>query len=217
MRDVRIGLLLVLIFALSLLSCWGECDKSSKNKEIVIQANDALNAHDIDKMLELYADDFVRHCQATPGAEIGDLETFKKLSEDWMTATPDAKQTIHMLVAEGDLVAFHTTFEGTHEGQMGPFPPTGKKMSAGISEACYQLNLDPGRFIPHFPKHHRHQNRPREIGGGDRDRRRRRRRVEFRRQSRAFSFAEDALGRMDDLHATIGWSDTTALTHKERV
>ena len=122
---------IVCIFILMLvISCSGEADRLAQNKELVHKVNDVLNAHDIEKMREFYAEDFVRHCQATPEMETSDLDAFIKLSNDWMTATPDAKQTIHFLAAEGDLVAFYTTFEGTHTGQMGPFPSTGKKMSA---------------------------------------------------------------------------------------
>jgi predicted ester cyclase len=32
------------------------------------------------------------------------------------------------MLAEGDLVAIWATYEGTQRGQMGPFPPSGKKM-----------------------------------------------------------------------------------------
>ena len=37
---------------------------------------------------------------------------------------PDSVQTIKQLVAEGNLVAVWTTYEGTQLGSMGPFPPS---------------------------------------------------------------------------------------------
>ncbi len=128
MRDFRFTAMLLVIIMVIFLSCYCESEQIAKNKEIVVQANDAINAQDYDKIRELYAENFVRHCQATPDTEIGDLETFIDIVKEWMTTTPDAKQTINFLAGEGDLVAFFVTFEGTQEGPMGPFPPTGKKM-----------------------------------------------------------------------------------------
>src|ERR1700756_5732844 len=40
---------------------------------------------------------------------------------------PISVQTIKLLVAEGNLVAAWTTYEGTQQGPMGPFPPSGRK------------------------------------------------------------------------------------------
>ena len=40
---------------------------------------------------------------------------------------PDSVQMITHLVAEGDLVGVWSTYEVTQRGQMGPFPPSGKK------------------------------------------------------------------------------------------
>ena len=37
-------------------------------------------------------------------------------------------QTIKLLIAEGNLVAVWTTYEGTQQGPMGPFPPSGRKV-----------------------------------------------------------------------------------------
>jgi predicted ester cyclase len=46
---------------------------------------------------------------------------------------PDSRQTLHHIVAEGDLVAFWVTYEGTQEGQLGPFPPSHKKTQLDVS------------------------------------------------------------------------------------
>ena len=40
---------------------------------------------------------------------------------------PDSVQTITHLVAEGNVVAVWTTYEGTQQGPMGPFPPSGRR------------------------------------------------------------------------------------------
>jgi predicted ester cyclase len=43
---------------------------------------------------------------------------------------PDACETIDFLVAEGDRVAVHSHCHGTQTGQMGPFPASGRTLSA---------------------------------------------------------------------------------------
>ena len=40
---------------------------------------------------------------------------------------PNSVQTIRLLIAEGNLVAVWATYEGTQQGSMGPFPPSGRK------------------------------------------------------------------------------------------
>ena len=40
---------------------------------------------------------------------------------------PSSVQTIKLLVAERNLVAAWTTYEGTQQGPMGPFAPSGRK------------------------------------------------------------------------------------------
>jgi steroid delta-isomerase-like uncharacterized protein len=130
MRRILFVAVICISFLAIVSSCTGEADRLAKNKEIVVQANDAINAQDFDKIREFYAPNFVRHCQATPDTVINNLESFINMAKEWWVSFPDAKQTIHMLAAEGDLVAFYVSFEGTQNGPMGAFPATGKKMSS---------------------------------------------------------------------------------------
>jgi len=51
---------------------------------------------------------------------------FAYLRQD-MAVFPDSVQTIKLLVAEGNLVAAWSTYEGTQRRPMGPFPPSGRK------------------------------------------------------------------------------------------
>jgi predicted ester cyclase len=51
----------------------------------------------------------------------------------WLTAFPDIRHRVDHLVAEGDLVAAHVHFAGTHrgvfhEGDLGTWPPTGRSV-----------------------------------------------------------------------------------------
>jgi predicted ester cyclase len=76
---------------------------------------------------DLIAPDVVRHCEATPGVEAQSLDQVKKFLRQNTAVFPDSVQTIKLLVAEGNLIAAWTTYEGTQQGPMGPFPPSGRK------------------------------------------------------------------------------------------
>ena len=76
---------------------------------------------------DLIAPDVVRHCEATPDIEARSLDQIKEFLWQDTAVFPDSVQTIKLLVAEGNLVAAWTTYEGTQQGPMGPFPPSGRK------------------------------------------------------------------------------------------
>lgn len=120
---------IVLLFVVASLSCGPAVDdQAAKNKAVVMQTIDVLNNHEYEKLDQFYAPDFKRYCQATPEAVVESLDDFKALLAEWNKQFPDNYSELHMIAAEGDLVAFYITYSGTQEGQMGPFPPTGKKM-----------------------------------------------------------------------------------------
>jgi steroid delta-isomerase-like uncharacterized protein len=99
-----------------------------ENKALVRRFGEASNTRQFDALAQLVTDDFVRHCQATPDVDVRSREQFIEFLRRDAAVFPDARQTAHHLVAEGDLVAFWATYEGTQEGQMGPFPPSHKRM-----------------------------------------------------------------------------------------
>jgi len=104
-----------------------------QNKALVNRFGDASNAKDFDAIRELLAPDFVRHCQATPEVVVQNREQFLQYLKADAAVTPDSRQTMQHLVAEGDLVAFWVNYEGTQEGQMGPFPALHKRMQLDVS------------------------------------------------------------------------------------
>ena len=65
-------------------------------------------------------------CEATPGIEGRSLGPVKEFLRQDTAVFPDSVQTIKLLV-EGNLVATWTTYEGTQQEPMGPFPPSGRK------------------------------------------------------------------------------------------
>lgn len=101
---------------------------SEENKVLVRRFEDAMNARQLQVLDELIAPDFVRHCEATPELDIRSLEQFKDFLRQDAAVFPDNTQTFTHLLAEDDLAAVWATYEGTQMGQMGPFPPSGKKV-----------------------------------------------------------------------------------------
>ena len=106
---------------------------TQKNKAIVELAFEIVGTGNYERMHEVIADDYVRHCQATPDLVINSLDQFKEFIRVDRLAIPDQKIKLHKLVAEDDHVAFFATYTGTQTGQMGPFPPSNKKASLEFS------------------------------------------------------------------------------------
>jgi steroid delta-isomerase-like uncharacterized protein len=87
---------------------------------------EAGNGPDLDAFDQLLTADFKRHCPATPDLEVNSPDDFKRFIERSFDEMPDAHVRVKHIIAEGDMVALWSTFSGTQEGPMGPFPPSGK-------------------------------------------------------------------------------------------
>jgi steroid delta-isomerase-like uncharacterized protein len=97
---------------------------TEQNKAIIRRFFDAWNGRQPEAFDELVALDVVRHCQATPGVDVLDLDQLKAFLRLDTEVFPDSVQTIKHLVADGNLVALWATYEGTQRGPMGPFSPS---------------------------------------------------------------------------------------------
>lgn len=122
MRTTISSLLLLVFFAP------GYADDLELNKQLVVRMTDAIDRRDFDALDELVAADIRRHCAATPGVEVTNLDQFKAFLRQDLAAVPDARQEITHMVAEGDRVATRAIYRGTQTGAMGPFPPSGKNV-----------------------------------------------------------------------------------------
>ncbi len=116
---------------------------SEANKDLVRAFAEAGNANDLDAFDALIAQDFVRHCEATPEVAVTTCEEFKEFYRETAKTFPDQRMTLDSLVAEGDRVAFWGAFSGTQEGPMGPFPPSGKRLE---SEIGGMFRIEAGRI-----------------------------------------------------------------------
>jgi len=125
--------IIVIVFLCLLVVCLG-CNQQAKleeeNKAVVMQAAEATNNFNYDRLAELYAPDFKRHCQATPEISINSSDGFLALTKEFGKAFPDGHIRVDMLIAEGDLVAFWGSYLGTHTGPMGEIPATGKEIDS---------------------------------------------------------------------------------------
>lgn len=104
-----------------------------ENKALANRFGQAVNARDFDAVRQLLTADFVRHSQATPDVNVTNAEQFIDYLKADAAVFPDSRQTLEHIVAEGDFVALWIRYEGTQEGQMGPFPPSHKRMQLDAS------------------------------------------------------------------------------------
>jgi len=100
---------------------------TEQNKAIIRHFFGAWNSRQPEAFDDLIAPNVVRHCEATPGVEAGSLQQVKEFLRHDTGVFPGSVQTIKLLVAERNLVAAWTTYEGTQQGPMGPFSPSGRK------------------------------------------------------------------------------------------
>jgi steroid delta-isomerase-like uncharacterized protein len=100
----------------------------SQSGKIVRRMVDAINSRDFAALDSVVAADLHRHCAATPGVQVTNLEQFKAFLRQDLSAVPDSHQDIRQLLVDGDMVAARVIYSGTQTGQMGPFPPSGRKL-----------------------------------------------------------------------------------------
>ena len=127
-------LFMLVVFLFGILGCTDpKFELEQKNKAIVEKTFEIVANGDYEGMNNYIAENYIRHCQATPELVIESLDAFKEFIRMDRMSIPDQKLNLKMLIAEGDLVAFWATYTGTQTGQMGPFPPTGKTANLDFS------------------------------------------------------------------------------------
>jgi steroid delta-isomerase-like uncharacterized protein len=94
---------------------------------------DAINAHDVERIVDLAADDFELTDVAT-GETFRGKEGARRNIDGWFTPFPDLTCEIENLITSGEWEAIEAIGRGTQTGSIttpeGEIPPTGKKVEA---------------------------------------------------------------------------------------
>lgn len=96
----------------------------------------------IDKYL---AKDFVDH--TPPPGTSPDLAGAKEGIRQLYAAFPDSTFPIESMIAEGDTVVIRSTWRGTHRGEMGGIPPTGKRVNVPAVDI---VRFENGKQVEHW-------------------------------------------------------------------
>jgi steroid delta-isomerase-like uncharacterized protein len=102
---------------------------TDRNKQLVHRFVEVVNTRDYDALEAFVAPDFVRHCPATPDVVVRSRDDLRRFLEQDLETFPDSVVTLEKLIAEGDFVGFWATYSATQTGQMGPFPPSGRRVT----------------------------------------------------------------------------------------
>ncbi|HVZ70217.1 MAG TPA: ester cyclase [Rhizomicrobium sp.] len=97
---------------------------AAENKKLILAHYDAIWSGDEDALREQVADDFTDH--ATPPGTPPGVETVIAWGRVLRSAFPDMKVTMNHCAAEGDIVACHATWRGTHKGTFQGIAATGR-------------------------------------------------------------------------------------------
>ena len=104
-----------------------------KNKAVVQRYVDEIqNAHSLDAIDSIFAEDFVDHMASSGGLYLGGMEGLKRGYATFLDAFPDLHVTVEDMIAEGDKVVAYKTLSGTHRGTHLEIPPTGKRVQYQI-------------------------------------------------------------------------------------
>jgi predicted ester cyclase len=108
---------------------------AEENKALIRRvADEVFNRGDLDGIDRYFAPNWVMH-DAPPNAG-GDRAGLKEVLRKIRSGFPDVGVRIELILAEGDLVAYRTTSEGTHTNEYFGTAPTGKRVT------LHQLNVD---------------------------------------------------------------------------
>lgn len=97
---------------------------TERNKAVIRDLTDAFNDKDKDPLLACYADEVL--CHYDDGAQTLTRDEMWARILEMFEVMPDMRGRIDSLLAEDDRVVVRWVFEGTQEGALGGFPPTGR-------------------------------------------------------------------------------------------
>ena len=114
-------------------------------KQLVRNIFEMLNSEDYGRVRELIHEDYVDH-----GSPVGDVhgpEGFLDAIRPFTSAFSEQHSEIDLLIVEGDLAAWRSTFTGVHTGELMGLPPTGRRVSVEILNIG---RMKDGKAIEHW-------------------------------------------------------------------
>jgi predicted ester cyclase len=127
-----------------------------QNKEVARQYfEEIFNRHNFEIIEAIVAQDYVEHgapaFQSTEPQEVdrsaNGPEHMRGIAQWVLQAFPDVQFHLEHLIAEGDLVAVRSTWEGTQLGTFQSTPPTGKRFSTTRTDV---LHIVDGKVVEHW-------------------------------------------------------------------
>jgi steroid delta-isomerase-like uncharacterized protein len=95
----------------------------------------------LEALREFLAPDYRRH--VSPTLPPLDLEGQMQRLAGFRSALPDITLTVEDVMAEADRIAFRSTINGTHYGELAGLPPTGKHITVGLVDI---IRVEDGHF-----------------------------------------------------------------------
>jgi predicted ester cyclase len=110
---------------LTLVSCNQSSDLMERNKALILKANEEL----IGKGNVAYADEIIDAAYTFPGYNEKGPALIKTFVTDLKKAFPDLQYKVDHVVAEGNMVSWRRTHEGTQQGDYMGYKATGKTVN----------------------------------------------------------------------------------------
>lgn len=126
------------------------------NKEVARQHfEEIFNQHNFEIIEAFTAQDFIEHAVAPfqsaeaqeAGRHFNGPEHIQAVAHRILTAFPDVQYSLDQFIAEGDLVAVRSTFQGTHLGAFQGIAPTGKRFKVTRTDV---LRIVDGKVSEHW-------------------------------------------------------------------
>jgi steroid delta-isomerase-like uncharacterized protein len=109
---------------------------ASKNVETLRAAHENWNRRDFPGVIRDVAEELV-YTDNARGLNLNSRDKFLEWTQAWAKAFSDARITKPEYIDAGDIVVARFTAEGTNDGPLGSFQPTGQRMSLPFCEICH--------------------------------------------------------------------------------
>ena len=117
---------------------------ASKNVKTVRAAHESWNRRDFQGVIRDSAEGLV-YTDHGRSLTLNTRDRFRQWAEAWAKAFSDGKITNPQYIDAGEFVITQFTVEGTNDGPLGSFPPSGRRISLQFCEIC-QLDKQ-GRVV----------------------------------------------------------------------